>query len=154
MLTLNVIPDITDNDIMTIEDLKNISYYRSCINNTKSVLNNIDYNFLSSSAPSQEKLVIAKNISSLEDKAIKLMEQKEQLELYIAEKTETLQCLLLKAASIINKIKNENQRDILTYRYIDGMKWNDILIKRDCLNASAQYDLHQRALASFMRVQQ
>lgn len=154
MLTLNVIPNITDNDIMTIEDLKNINYYRSCINNTKSVLDNIDYNFLRSSTPSQERISSSAKRSVLEDKTIKLMEQKEQLELYIAEKTEELQCLLLKATSIINKIRNASQREILIYRYIDGMKWGEILDKRECLSEGAQYDLHQRALASFMSVQE
>ena len=154
MLTLNVIPEINDNDIMTIEDLKNITYYRSCINNTKAVLDNIDYNFLRSSAPSQDRINHSKTRTPLEDKAIKLMEQKADLELYIAEKTEMLQCLLLKATSIINRIKNESQREILMYRYIDGMKWDDILDKRQCMNKSTQYDLHKRALQSFMDAQQ
>lgn len=59
-----------------------------------------------------------------------------------------------KAADIISKIELDKQRRVLTDRYINCMKWKDILEKYEIIDHSSLLALNRRALKSFQEVQE
>lgn len=52
----------------------------------------------------------------------------------------------------INQIDSEEQKEVLTLRYIECLKWSEILEERCCDNIGSQYDLHKRALISLQKI--
>lgn len=48
----------------------------------------------------------------------------------------------------INHMENEDEKDVLMYRYIKLMKWEDIVVKME-LNERQIYRIHAQALKNF-----
>ena len=49
----------------------------------------------------------------------------------------------------INAVKNQSEREVLTYRYISGMKWEDIAVKMD-YSWQWLHKVHSKALKSIV----
>ena len=148
----DILPDIPDKEIMTLEDLKNIFSLQKALEHTLEAYKSIDYDLVKSFSTSEVRVTGSKNHDRLSNKVIDINRQKEQLALYIATKTEEIECYKLRAISIINRIPSLAQREVLVMRYIELKSWKDISEERFA-DISSQFDLHNRAIKSFMKIQ-
>ena len=56
------------------------------------------------------------------------------------------------AVNYINKINSEEQKEVLTLRYIECLKWSEIMDIRECDDISSQCRLRDRAIASLQHI--
>ena len=52
----------------------------------------------------------------------------------------------------INQIDSEEQKEVLTLRYIECLKWSEILDIKECDDISGQCRLRDRAIASLQKI--
>lgn len=103
---------------------------------------NYDANRVTSS-PRQDKL---------EMQVIRLIEIKEELTAELLDLKQRYILDVHEAMGYIRQIKSENQQDLLILRYINNLKWWDILKERGYENRSSQDELKNRALASLQEI--
>ncbi len=103
---------------------------------------NYDPNRVTSS-PRQDKL---------EMQVIRMIEIKEELTTKLVELKQIYILDVHEAMGYIRQIKSENQQDLLILRYINNLKWWDILKERGLDNRSSQDELKVRALNSLQKV--
>ena len=88
----------------------------------------------------------------LENEAIRYAERREKI---IHKLNETITELMEKqfeALTYIKQIESDDQREVLILRYIDGLKWWDIMQARRCDDISGQMKLRDRAVASLQKI--
>lgn len=103
---------------------------------------NYDANRVTSS-PRQDKL---------EMQVIRLIDIKEELTAELLDLKQRYILDVHEAMGYIRQIKSENQQDLLILRYINNLKWWDILKERGYENRSSQDELKNRALASLQDI--
>lgn len=88
----------------------------------------------------------------LENEAIRYTERREKI---IRKLNETITELMEKqfeALTYIKQIESDDQREVLILRYIDGLKWWDIMSARRCDDISGQMKLRDRAISSLQKI--
>lgn len=95
------------------------------------------------SSPRQDKL---------EMQVIRLIEIKEELTAELLDLKQRYILDVHEAMGYIRQIKSEHQQDLLILRYINNLKWSDVLEERGNDNRTSQYDLKDRAMASLQEV--
>ncbi|MEA5016131.1 MAG: hypothetical protein VB099_16390 [Candidatus Limiplasma sp.] len=82
----------------------------------------------------------------MEDSVIRVVDGEEALRRTIAHLDECLVARLV----LIERLTDERQKLVLTYRYINGWGWAEIM-RRMCLSERPMFYLHGKALESFRR---
>lgn len=96
-----------------------------------------------------DRVAGSKARDSMANHAIHAVDVERRLETAIAH----LQDWLNRCLFLIEQMENEDEKLVLTYRYINGMRWEDIQRKMH-YGATTTFALHGRALQSFWKVYQ
>lgn len=82
----------------------------------------------------------------LEELALKHIEEREKIVQEIEEKITWMCKRIDEASDYINLIESEDQREVLSLRYISMHSWSEIMVIRECDDISGQYKIHKRAI--------
>jgi uncharacterized protein with von Willebrand factor type A (vWA) domain len=89
---------------------------------------------------------------ALEELAMKHIEEREKIVKEIEEKITWMYKRIDEASDFINQIESEEQREVLTLRYISMHSWSEIMVIRECDDISGQYKLHKMAIDSLQEI--
>lgn len=135
--------------------LQDIRAARISIRNYRRLLKQLEYSIgVSAITYEGDRISSSPPKDGLERDAIKYAEEKGKLEEKISETIIFMNTRMDEAVGYINQIESEEQQEVLMMRYIEGMKWSEILDERECDSISAQHRLHNRAIESLQKVMQ
>lgn len=100
----------------------------------------------------RDKISSSPRKDGLEMTAINHLEKIEEAKRDLIEATAKMASLKKTALLYISQLNSEEQREILCMRYLDGMKWWEILEVKQCDNMSGQYQLRDRAVAELQKI--
>lgn len=100
----------------------------------------------------RDKISSSPRKDGLEMTAINHLEKIEEAKRDLIEATAKMASLKKTALLYISQLNSEEQREILRMRYLDGMKWWEILEVKQCDNMSGQYQLRDRAVAELQKI--
>lgn len=100
----------------------------------------------------RDKISSSPRKDGLEMTAINHLEKIEEAKRDLIEATAKMASLKKTALLYISQLNSEEQREILRMRYLDGMKWWEILEVKQCDNMSGQYQLRDRAVVELQKI--
>lgn len=100
----------------------------------------------------RDKISSSPRKDGLEMTAIHHLEKIEEAKRDLIEATAKMASLKKTALLYISQLNSEEQREILRMRYLDGMKWWEILEVKQCDNMSGQYQLRDRAVVELQKI--
>lgn len=133
-----------------LQDIRNLHF---SIRNKKTQLAELDKTIgISAIDYEAERINSSPRRDKLEMEAIKHLEKREKIQRRLENDITEMLEKQEKAVNYINMINSEEQQEVLIMRYIECMRWSEILDARECDSISSQYRLHRRALESLQKI--
>lgn len=135
------------------EYLQKIRALHFSIRNKKAQLAELDKTIgISAIDYEAERINSSPRRDKLEMEAIKHLEKREKIQRRLENDITEMLEKQEEAVNYINMINSEEQQEVLIMRYIECMRWSEILDARGCDSINSQYRLHRRALESLQKI--